>query len=311
MLISFDGQPHNIGFKQAAESALAVGLISANEFSLHYSELGMSYSDFIELDLESDSFRSTVRATEAGFFFPLKTCSAEDNEKEEARCFFYIKNNLVLMILVKDDQRLLRDIFFKAVNSFKNKAQSIEKIVYLLLNMLISDDGKNTEKLEIRINDLEEAVINGSRSTNINEQILIFNKKLMALRNYYEQIIDISERLYENENGLFDSLRISFFKSIEDKADRLCAEVNLLRENLVRIREAYQARIDLKMNSTMKLFTVITTLFLPLTLITGWYGMNFQNMPELSSPYGYPAVIAVSITVVLICILIFRKKKLF
>ena len=50
--------------------------------------------------------------------------------------------------------------------------------------------------------------------------------------------------------------------------------------------------------------------FLPLTLIVGWYGMNFRYMPELSSPYGYPAVIVLSVLVVALCLLFFRKKKL-
>lgn len=310
MLICFDGQPHNISCKQTAQAKLAVGLISTDELSLHYSDFGMSYSDYIELDLSTDSFRSSVKVTDKSLCFPLKSGTVCD-QSNEARCLFYLRKGLALIILIKDENRRLRDSFFKAVNGLNDSTKSIEKFVYLLLNGLISDDGKNTEKLESNINTLEEAVISGSKSTNINEEILIFNKSLMQLRNYYEQIIDISERLYENENGLFDGSYVTFFKSIEEKASRLCAEVNLLRENLVRIREAYQARIDLKMNSTMKFFTVITTLFLPLTLITGWYGMNFQNMPELSSPYGYPAVIAVSVTVVLICILIFRKKKLF
>ena len=138
----------------------------------------------------------------------------------------------------------------------------------------------------------------------------MYNKKLMSLRNYYEQLVSIGERLYENENGIFDEDKTYYFKTISDRADRLCAEINLFRENLVRLREAYQARLDLKMNNTMKLLTVITVIFLPLTLITGWYGMNFINMPELTSPYGYPAVIGVSVAVAVICIVIFKKKKL-
>ena len=55
--------------------------------------------------------------------------------------------------------------------------------------------------------------------------------------------------------------------------------------------------------------TVVTTIFLPLSLVAGWYGMNFRNMPELTWKYGYIAVIAFSILIVLICLLIMKKKK--
>ena len=69
--------------------------------------------------------------------------------------------------------------------------------------------------------------------------------------------------------------------------------------------------MDRRQNDIMRILTVVTTLFLPLTLIVGWYGMNFVQMPELSSPYGYPAVIFVSIAVVIICLVIFWKKGFF
>ncbi|MEG0663326.1 MAG: CorA family divalent cation transporter, partial [Anaerovoracaceae bacterium] len=58
-------------------------------------------------------------------------------------------------------------------------------------------------------------------------------------------------------------------------------------------------------------FTVVATIFLPLTLIVGWYGMNFTNMPELSSPYGYPAIILISLLLCLFLILLFKRKKWF
>ena len=67
--------------------------------------------------------------------------------------------------------------------------------------------------------------------------------------------------------------------------------------------------MDLKQNDTMRILTVVTTIFLPLTLVAGWYGMNFSNMPELSWKYGYPAVIVISLVIVMICLWTMKKKK--
>ena len=63
------------------------------------------------------------------------------------------------------------------------------------------------------------------------------------------------------------------------------------------------------MNKTMQLFTVVTTIFLPLTLIAGWYGMNFKNMPELQLKYGYFVIIGISIAIVIVLVYWFKKKK--
>ena len=65
----------------------------------------------------------------------------------------------------------------------------------------------------------------------------------------------------------------------------------------------------MRQNRIMTVLTVVTSIFMPLTLITGWYGMNFRYMPELELPWAYPAVILVSIAVVVVCLVYFRWKK--
>ena len=66
----------------------------------------------------------------------------------------------------------------------------------------------------------------------------------------------------------------------------------MLREYASQVSSEYQAQVYIAQNRIMKLLTVVTTVCMPLSLIAGWYGMNFMNMPELHWAYGYPAVIA-------------------
>lgn len=82
----------------------------------------------------------------------------------------------------------------------------------------------------------------------------------------------------------------------------------IVLEYLDQIRQSYEAQVDIEQNSLMKFFTVVTSIFLPLTLIAGWYGMNLM-MPEFKWPYGYPFVIALSVAIVAFMIWLFRQNK--
>jgi magnesium transporter len=82
-----------------------------------------------------------------------------------------------------------------------------------------------------------------------------------------------------------------------------------LRDYTMQVRDLYHAQLEVRQNRIMTLLTVVTTIFMPLTLIVGWYGMNFRYMPELEWRFGYPVVIVVSIAVAVACLLFFKKKK--
>ena len=103
---------------------------------------------------------------------------------------------------------------------------------------------------------------------------------------------------------------LRYYHILTTRIERLSDSVSNLRDYVSQVREAYQAQVDINQNEIMRLFTVITAIFLPLTLIVGWYGMNLQ-MPEYKWSFSYPVVITVSLAVALFSIIYFKKHKWF
>ena len=185
-------------------------------------------------------------------------------------------------------------------------------------NMVIIDDEdffsefmlRDTELLaehEQKLMELEENV-NDGKTDDFLETITPIRKELLILRSYYDEIMDLGRELEEDENGFFEKRQKKYFGTISDRADRLMGRTVHLLEYATQVRDAYQSHVNAQQNKNMEFLTVISTIFFPLTLITGWYGMNFQNMPELRE--GYPGVIALSIIVVIVCIIFFKRKKM-
>ena len=155
---------------------------------------------------------------------------------------------------------------------------------------------------------VEESIID--RGTNANSRtMLTFRRKLLRIDTYYQQLVDMASGIAENENGLLSKEESRLFLVAERQAERLLKRSLTLKEYSLQLRELYQTQIDLQQNNTMQFFTVITTLFAPLTLLTSWFGMNFTNMPGLDWRWGYEAIIAVSVIIVVIEIIIFKRKK--
>jgi magnesium transporter len=85
--------------------------------------------------------------------------------------------------------------------------------------------------------------------------------------------------------------------------------VETFRDIISGMLETYLSSMSNRMNEVMKVLTIIATIFIPLTFIVGLYGMNFQYMPELESPWGYPAVLVLMLGVSVFMLLYFKRKK--
>lgn len=223
---------------------------------------------------------------------------------------FYITQNY-LVFVSKDKHKLIEQIKSELSENLHRPSNyniNLSKILYMLLDKLTSMDYVTLRKIESSIESLEEKVISDVEK-DFTVDIIKLRKKLLYLKRYYEPLIDIAEGLEKNENGLIEEGAIKYFTILANRLQRLNNNVINLRDYVTQVREAYQAQVDIKLNKTMKFFTVITTIFLPLTLIAGWYGMNFKYMPELNWIFGYPAVIVLSLAVVVVCLVYFKRHN--
>ena len=142
-------------------------------------------------------------------------------------------------------------------------------------------------------------------------QMSVIRKELNRTNRFYAQLADFASSLLEEAEDLFTPQSKKRMSHLLRRVENLRGETHMLHEYATQISSEYQAQVDIAQNRVMKVLTIVTAIFLPLTLIAGWYGMNFSGMPLLEWRYGYPVVVAVSVLVVAGLIWYFKRKKWF
>lgn len=180
------------------------------------------------------------------------------------------------------------------------------------LNEIIRDDLEFLESVEEMLEEIEERILMKEQKGvddqgRVDIQIFAAKKRLLRFYKCYEQLQNAVEDLLEDEDELGQgavTLRL-----LSGRAARLKEEVKMLLDTTTQLQEIYRAQIEMRQNKIMNTLTIVTTIFLPLTLIVGWYGMNFDNMPELHWWFSYPIIIVISAAIVAVCFWYFKRKK--
>jgi len=212
------------------------------------------------------------------------------------------------MLVILDDSEYAPKSIDK-VSRFKAPGEvTTARALYTFMKHLIKDDLAYLSKIEAGLADLEDKLLNEKKHVS-NHDMLLIRRKTFRLNGFYDQFSDMAELLYQDQSELISDEDQGLFKQLAQQSDRLQKRTESLKEYTLQLRELYQMQNDSEQNNTIQFLTVVTTVFTPLTLITGWYGMNFAYMPELEKPYGYAIIIAICIVLVIAELVYFKKKK--
>ncbi len=260
----------------------------------------MTYEGEINL---SDAYFCKIETQQECLYGTLAIPRLLDVLGDRYRMILFVNRNYI--VIVNEDgfaQRLIRRIKKKKLHQGKTK----EQFLYNLFAEFMSRDNTVMENFERTLMETEDDILH-EKTDNFQIDVAPIRRQLLILRSYYEQLAEMGKAFEENENHFFSKKQLKYFGTITDRADRLMGRAIHLIDYAQQINDAYQSQVDAKQNRNMQVLTIISTIFMPLTLITSWYGMNFRNMPELE--HGYPVVIALCILVIIICIIIFKKRK--
>ena len=266
--------------------------------------------DSFEMGIDMDLNLSEIYTTKAEVNYDSLTGSFSipnrgDFSKEDFKFAFALDEKGIVFI---DDSGKASEIIKGIQNTKKWKLPSLERFIYDFLDQIVIDDLRLMEKYERELDSIEKMIMEGEEEFPSSRLNAIRND-IRDLRIHYEQLMDLGQELEENENNFFKQENLRYYRLFLNRIARLHDNSTSLRDYTMQLRDLYKAHIDLRQNRIMTVLTVVTTIFMPLTLIVGWYGMNFRFMPELEWRWGYPVVIAVSVLIAIGSLMFFKRKK--
>ena len=263
-------------------------------------DMGIDFEPDIEavFDTQAETNYDSVTGT---FFIPNRA----DLDAPEARFAFALDEKGVVLIDAGDTAgKLVRAI--AATRRWRNPC--LARFLADLVAQIVRGDTSVLHAYERELDAMEDAIM-ADAADDVPARINEIRGELRDLDDHYNHLMDLVLVLKDNENGFFAKPDLRYLRIAYERLDKLRDQAKTLRDQTLQVRDLYQARLDVRQNHIMTVLTVVTAIFAPLTLIVGWYGMNFVHMPELAWAWSYPIVIVVCLLIAIGCFVFFKRRK--
>ncbi|NLT23391.1 MAG: magnesium/cobalt transporter CorA [Syntrophorhabdus sp.] len=207
------------------------------------------------------------------------------------------------------------DLFKAVIDRLQMGKSRIRKsgadyLLYSLIDVIVDNYFVILELIGDNVEEMEVRLISGGRVETL-AAIQRMKKDLIYLRRSVWPLREALSGLERGESRLISGGLHVFFRDIYDHTIHAIDTIESLRDMLSGMLDIYLSSVSNRLNQVMKVLTIISTIFIPLTFIAGVYGMNFKNIPEIGWEYGYPASLALMVLVSLAMLYYFKKKKWF
>ncbi|MDP2138513.1 MAG: magnesium/cobalt transporter CorA [Candidatus Didemnitutus sp.] len=216
--------------------------------------------------------------------------------------------------LVTFHREPLRSVATLKERAIKNTAlapRGPDRLAHTLLDIIIDGFAPVVEELRTELEEIEELVLGPSSSKAFMQEMLHVRADFSKLRQIIRPQRDMIERLARGESKMIRGKLLPYFRDLRDNLVRFEAAVNGYHDRLLMSFDIYLNKAAFEANEGIKFLTALTAITLPVMVVGTWFGMNFEDMPELKSRYGYQIAFGVTLVFTALAWVYLRRRKWF
>lgn len=261
-------------------------------------------------DIVNTGQRSKLDIYQDQVFIVLRLLQYEmqtKNLKDEQVSIVFGPNYLISFLESYDDIfKPVKDRLRQGSQRFRK--QGSDYLAYALLDTIVDNYFIVLEKVDTNLDALEEELMHLPKPNTL-QKIQHAKRDMIVLRKAVWPMRDVINRFLHLDNPLVTSTTQLYLQDIYDHVVQTIDIIEGFRDVVAGMLDIYLSNINIRTNEIMKVLTIVSTIFVPLTFISSMYGMNFEHMPELHYRWSYPIVLFVMICIAIFMLFFFRRKK--
>lgn len=257
----------------------------------------------VEDCLSEEEQRPKIEIYENHYFIVVNSIRFDDEEIFLRALNVFLGRHFIITVTKQkiNELRSLKPILWE------QEVSGPDRFLYLLIDLVVDNYFVVGDRIEAKIEKLEEDILMHTKKSHLNE-IIGLRSEILWLKKVLGPQKDVINTLNKKDLRLIDDQLQKYFSDIYENAVKISETFDTYRDLMSNLREAYQSSIANRANEIMRVFTAMTVIFMPLTIITGIYGMNFDNIPEIHWKYGYFMILGIMLVLGLGMVVIFKKK---
>lgn len=260
-------------------------------------------------DVMNTGSRSKYEEFEGYIFMIVKDLYYDSNRTiNEEQISFILKENVLVTF-----QEVEGDVFDNVRQRLRKASTPIrtrgtDYLAYALIDSIVDNYFITLEHFEKELELLEDRLLVRNHKSQL-QDIQQARKRYNLVKRAMLPSREVVFAMHKTENPIFRKKTHSFIRDLYDHAVQITEQLEQIRESVSGLKDIYNSGMNAVLNNIMKILTVVSTVFMALSLIAGIYGMNFENMPETKWEYGYPFSLLMMAIVAVCLIMYFRRKR--